>query len=367
MSNQLNRLLSCTELDPDAARIEGLIKNLAAADGPADAAGTWPEALWRVIQDGEVTRWSLPREFRGQACPRPLLVQRYAQLAPGSLTAFFILSQHDAAVRSLNGAAGRPAARECLRAFAAGREFGTVGISQLTISRRLGAQALMAKEIERGEFPLDGAMSWGTAAERADDLVTRALLDDGRQMLLGVPVDRPGLTVRPAFELVALQASCTTEVILEKVRVNTSELLAGPSDNPSAQPGAVGTAGLETWARALGQARAALVAVAGLAAGRLELASPVDHVCETWQRAWSSCLACARGEHDAVTASQLKAQANALVLRSTQAYLTARKGSGFLRSDPAQRWARQALFSLSGCARHPSPRQRFATSRAFAQ
>ena len=31
---------------------------------------------------------------------------------------------------------------------------------------------------------------------------------------------------------------------------------------------------------------------------------------------------------------------------STQAYLTARKGTGFLRTEPAQRWARQALFFL---------------------
>ncbi|MBV8487841.1 MAG: acyl-CoA dehydrogenase, partial [Planctomycetaceae bacterium] len=54
----------------------------------------------------------------------------------------------------------------------------------------------------------------------------------------------------------------------------------------------------------------------------------------------------ARGERDAATASQIRAQANALVLRATQAYLTARKGSGFLRSEPAQRWARQALFFL---------------------
>jgi hypothetical protein len=34
------------------------------------------------------------------------------------------------------------------------------------------------------------------------------------------------------------------------------------------------------------------------------------------------------------------------VLRATQAALTASKGTGFLRSHPAQRWARQALFFL---------------------
>jgi hypothetical protein len=42
----------------------------------------------------------------------------------------------------------------------------------------------------------------------------------------------------------------------------------------------------------------------------------------------------------------LRANANALVLRATQAALTASKGAGFVRPHPAQRWARQALFFL---------------------
>ncbi len=258
MSNPKIELPPWTEPDPDSAEIETLVANLTAADGPADAAGTWPEPLWALIRDGGVTRWSLPREFGGEACQRPLLIQRYAQLASGSLTAVFILSQHDAAVRRLASAADRPTAREWLHAIAAGKAFATVGISQLTTSRRLGSQALVAKETGPGLFQLDGAMPWVTAAERADVLVTGALLEDGRQMLIALPVGRPGLTIRPAFELAALQASCTTEVTLEHVQVREADLLAGPISELSAQPGAVGTAGLETSALALGQARAAL-------------------------------------------------------------------------------------------------------------
>jgi alkylation response protein AidB-like acyl-CoA dehydrogenase len=346
MSNQPTEVPSWTEPDPDSARILGLVEKLAAADGPADAAGTWPETLWQLVQEGRATHWSLPREFGGEACPRPLLVQRYAQLASGSLTAVFILSQHDAAVRRLDGAADRPAARKWLQAIAAGKAFATVGISQLTTSRRLGSEALVARESEPGTFQLDGAMPWVTAAERAEVFVTGTLLDDGRQMLIALPVDRPGLTIRPAFELAALQASCTTEVILTRVRVRQDDLLAGPSSDLSAQPGAVGAAGLETSALALGQARAALDALAGLAADRIDLADPVDVLAETWQQAWTLLMSCARGEQDAATASQVRAQANALALRATQAYLTARRGSGFLRAEPAQRWARQALFFL---------------------
>jgi hypothetical protein len=189
-------------------------------------------------------------------------------------------------------------------------------------------------------------MPWVTAAERADVFVTGAVLEDARQILIALPSNRPGLTVRPAFDLAALQASCTAEVLLHGVQVDGSDLLAGPARDLSAQSGSVGTAGLETSALALGQARAALTALAGLAVDRLELADPVDVLCETWQQVWSSLMACARGEEAEVTPTQVRAQANALVLRATQAYLAARKGSGFLWSEPAQRWARQALFFL---------------------
>jgi len=335
-----------SEPDRDEQRISHLVAALAGEDGPADAAGTWPEGLWQLLRDGGVIGWSLPSEFGGQACARPLLLQRYAQLASASLTAAFILSQHDGAVRRLISAADRPTASRWLQAIAAGNAFATVGISQLTTSLRLGSQALTAEQTRPGKYRLRGAMPWVTAAERAHVFVTGALLADGRQLLIALPADRAGLTVRPSFELAALQASCTTEVALEDVQVEEDDLLADPSTEPSTQPGAVGTAGLETSALALGQARAALAALVDLAAERFDLADPVDVLCETWQQTWASLMACARDDEAAVSPSQVRAQANALVLRATQAYLIARRGRGFLRSEPAQRWARQALFFL---------------------
>ncbi|MGC8643390.1 MAG: acyl-CoA dehydrogenase [Isosphaeraceae bacterium] len=346
MSNIPIELPPWTEADPDAERMAGLVAALSQADGPADAAGAWPEELWGLLQEATAPRWSLPEELGGEACSRPLLLQRYAQVASGSLTAMFILSQHDAAVRRLSTVADRPAARGWLGEIASGQAFATVGISQLTTSRRLGAHALLASKLAPGEFRLQGAMPWVTAAERADVFVTGALLEDDQQILLALPADRPGVEVRPSFELAALQASCTAEVVLKEVEVKESDLLAGPSPELSAQPGAVGTAGLETSALALGQARAALGALVGLADLRLELVDPALVLCETWRQNWNALNACARGDQDALDPDQVRAQANALVLRTTQAYLTARRGTGFLRTEPAQRWARQALFFL---------------------
>jgi alkylation response protein AidB-like acyl-CoA dehydrogenase len=189
-------------------------------------------------------------------------------------------------------------------------------------------------------------MPWVTAAERANVFVTGAVLDDGRQLLIALPADRPGVSVRPPFPLAALQASCTSEVLCEGVDVADSDLLAGPAADVMAHPGAAGTGGLETSALALGMARAALSALADEAPRRNDLAEPVGALVESWQQAWSALLDNARGTPEALPSSQVRAQANALVLRITQAYLTARKGTGFLRTDPAQRWARQALFFL---------------------
>jgi len=275
-----------------------------------------------------------------------LLVERYARLAGGSLTAVFILSQHDAAVRRLMAAPANTTAARWLHAIGAGRAFTTVGISHLTTSRRLGPRAIKVAELARGGYQLDGTIPWVTAAVRADLFVTGAALDDGRQMLVALPTDRRGVVVSPPFPLAALQASCTSQVLLDAVQVDDSDLLAGPALDIMSQPGAVGTAGLETSALALGQARAALAALVEMAPERGELAEPLEVLCENWKLLWGQLMAQARGEADAVSPTEIRTQANALVLRSTQAYLTARKGTGFLRTEPAQRWARQALFFL---------------------
>ncbi|MDR3619369.1 MAG: acyl-CoA/acyl-ACP dehydrogenase [Paludisphaera borealis] len=341
-----NDVISWTEPESEESAIVDVTQALRAADGSADIAGEWPETLWGLLVDAGATRWSIPTEFGGGECPRPLLVQRYARLAEASLTAVFILSQHDAAIRRLTGSADRPTARRWLSAIADGA-VATVGISQLTTSRRLGAKALVATEIGGGRYRLDGGMPWVTAAERADVIVTGAFLDDDRQVLLALPTDLPGVVVKPAFDLAALQASRTAEVVVSGVEIDESDILFGPSTEISSQPGVVGTAGLETSALALGQSAAAIGGLAAaLALGRDDLAEPLDVLSESWRQSWDLLMTCARGEGDSSSAGQLRTQANALALRTTQAYLTARKGSGFLRSEPAQRWARQALFFL---------------------
>jgi alkylation response protein AidB-like acyl-CoA dehydrogenase len=346
MSGCLLEKLDWTVPEPELAAIVRLTAQLFDEDARADNGHEWPDGLWGLIERAGATRWSLSHEFGGDACPRPLLVQRYAQLAGGSLTAVFILSQHEAAVRRLIAARPGAEAGRWLNAIGAGRAFTTVGISHLTTSRRAGPRAIKVVELQDGGYQLDGTIPWVTAAPRADVIVTGAVLADGRQMLIALPADRRGVKVGPPFPLAALQASCTSEVVLEAVRVAESDLLAGPAFDIMSQPGAVGTAGLETSALALGQARAALAALVDLSTELTDFTEPLEVLCENWQSLWGRLMAHSRGEADALSPSEIRTQANALVLRSTQGFLTARKGTGFLRTEPAQRWARQGLFFL---------------------
>ena len=191
-------------------------------------------------------------------------------------------------------------------------------------------------------------MPWVTAAERADVFVTGAVLDDGRQILIALPADRPGLAVQPPFDLAALQASCTAEVILRR-RPGGRIRPPGRARRPThGQPGRgrdrrAGDLGPGARARPERRSRA----LVGLAADRVELTEPVEALCETWQQAWSS-LAGLRAGRPRGRSRRARSGPRPTPWSSgrTQAYLTARKGTGFLRAEPAQRWARQALFFL---------------------
>jgi len=337
-------MLARDEFGPGEESLSPLVAALAEADGPADEAGTWPGELWAIIEDAGIKWWAMPRAFGGEECDRATLLGRYARVAEGSMTAAFILSQHDAGVRRLVAAIDRPVAREWLGSIRDGRSTVTVGLSQLTTSRRLGPQAVTAREVAPGRYRVDGMIPWVTGASHASGLVAGAATEDGRQLLLALPFGRAGLTPRPPFALAALQSSCTAEVACEGVEVEAGDILAGPEENVMANPAASGTGGLETSALAMGQA---LAAIRGLEHERRDdLAEPVEALRETWQRLWLDLLATAEARPGAPTSATVRGQANALVLRATQAFLTARKGSGFLRDDPAQRWARQALFFL---------------------
>jgi butyryl-CoA dehydrogenase len=321
-----------------------LLAELAKLARQADEVPVWPEASWHILEKLGGLRWAIPRDFGGDGFDGVALLEHYEQLAGACLTTCFILSQRDAAVRRLRDHGNEAFCRELLPPLANGSRFMTVGLAQLTTSRQHGRPVMTARPASDG-YVIDGVIPWCTGAVRAEHIIMGAVVEGKGPFLAVLPMNLSGITVSAPMELMALQGSLTAEVRCQGVHLKRRHLLAGPGEGILQQArGAPG--GLETSCLALGLAGAAIAFLRDESTTRPELARDADRLDQTRHKLHAELHALAGGTDGPKTAQALRARANALVLQATQAALTASKGSGFLRSHPAQRWARQAMFFL---------------------
>jgi butyryl-CoA dehydrogenase len=323
--------------------LEQALAVLAEHAGANDAESVWPEASWNALARSGVTAWLIPREYGGGDWDRVALLEGYGKVAGACLTTCFILSQRDAACHRLLASGNQELCQELLPPLARGERFITVGLAQLTTSRQHVRPALVAR-VENERIVLDGVMPWVTGATRADHFLTGAVLEDRRQVVVVVPRETTGLSVGPVQPLMALQGSQTAQVRCEGVELDRRWLLAGPAE--AGLPAGRGPGGLETSGLALGLAGAVLTYVLGEAEKRPEWQGLAGRYQQSRDRLHGQLVALARGEVEANDAPKIRARANALVLRLTQLALAVAKGTGFVGTHPAQRWARQALFFL---------------------
>jgi butyryl-CoA dehydrogenase len=310
----------------------------------ADDSPTWPAVSWQAMQDAGVLKWCIPAGDGGSGLDPVALLKGYEQLASACLTTCFILSQRDAACRRLREYASGQASRELLARSGRGEALVTVGISQLTTSRQHGGPALIARPCDGG-YHLTGVAPWVTGAAHADYLILGATLEDGRQLLGAVPRQAEGVTIGPPLDLMALRGSLTAWVTCRDVFLENEWILAGPVEKVL-QTGKGGAGGLETSCLALGVARAAIDLLLEEAKNRPTLTEICDRLGKAYMRLRSEMHGMAGTQFAPEAATDLRAKANTLVLRSTQSALTMCKGAGFVHPHPAQRLARQALFFL---------------------
>jgi len=319
-----------------------VLSGLAAGAAAADEAEDWPAGAWDLLRGAWVLRWAVPPESGGDGLSPADQLAGHERLAAACLTTAFILSQREAAVRLIARYAPPPARHALLSAQAAGGGYVTVGISQLTTSRQHRPPALVATPAGAG-FRLDGQMPWVTGADRAEFVVTAAALPDGRQVLLRLPPDTPGVTVGPPLALVALRGSRTAAVRCDGVPVGPEFVVAGPAEGLLG-PGSGG--GPETSALALGLAAAAVDYLHAETVARPFLAPPTGRLAAGLAAARTELHRLAAGPPDPPAAAAARVRCTRLALRATQAALTAAKGAGFVTPHPTGRWARQALFFL---------------------
>ena len=156
-----------------------------------------------------------------------------------------------------------------------------------------------------------------------------------------------GLPAPP--ELLALNASQTGAIKLNRVVVPRELVIAGPVENVMKHGSGGGAGSLTTSALAIGLSSAALKRLGEEAEKRPDLWDIHRPLANEWQQLKSDLLAALALETAATAAlssESIRRRANSLVLRMTQAYLAATKGAGFLGQHPASRMVREAMFFL---------------------
>lgn len=305
----------------------------------------WPAESLRACGRAGVFRWFLPEAHGGLGWSERDQTVGYLRLAEADLTTTFVITQYMGAIRRIAASDNRQVAERWLQPLVRGERFATVGISHLTTSRQhLHQPALSATQTEQG-FVLSGMAPWVTGAPHADLFVTGATLDDGRQILVAVPSDTSGVEAGPGVELVALSSSCTDRVTFDQVLVSRSMLLGGPIENVLQSGVGARTGGLQTSTLAVGLSRAAVGFLGDEASRREDLREPTAELRREVESLEATLLEASEGD-GGCDASDIRATANRLVLRTTQAALTAAKGAGFVSGHPVGRWCREALFFL---------------------
>jgi alkylation response protein AidB-like acyl-CoA dehydrogenase len=271
---------------PDNSSLDSLCKQLRAGADALDADGHWPAEQLRLCAEHGVFRWFLPKEWGGWDWSDVDCIRGYLRLSAACLTTTFVITQRTGACRRIAD----------------------------SDNQRMKQRWL-------------------------------APLADGRQILVALPTDAPGVRAAPPAQLVGLSASHTGAVRCDNVYVPNEWLLAGPVENVMSQGTGAGTGGLQTSTLALGLASAAIEYLAVQGKQRTDLVPPAESLEAEWQAAVDDLFAAADGS-PTCSSETLRSRANALALRASQAALTAAKGAGYVAGHPTGRWCREAMFFL---------------------
>ncbi len=341
----MNSSLISEVTTPSGDSLQELCRRLSEASPNRQDTSLWPGRQLDWCGEANVFRWFVPLEFDGLAWTDADLLAAYVGIGASCLTTSFVITQRSAAVRRIVASPGDFVRQKLLVDLSRGRTFATVGISNLSTSRRHLAKPAMLAAFDGQSVRLDGYTAWVTGAVHADTIVIGAETAGGEQLMIAVDRGLPGVDCQPPQQLVALTASCTGSVRCDSVIVEREWIIAGPeSQLPGGSTGGA-AGGLPTSALAIGLAASAIDCIGQQAQRRATLAEPYDALATEWRQRYAQLISTAKGE-SAVSQNDLRAAANSLVLRSTQAALAAVKGAGYVDSHAVGRWCREALFFL---------------------
>jgi alkylation response protein AidB-like acyl-CoA dehydrogenase len=325
-----------------------LIQQLCSIPDP-EQSGEWPVDRLNCLIDHGVFRWGLPEEVGGLPVSSPQLLEGYLELARVCLTTTFILTQRDAACQRIARSSNATLRQKLLPGLISGAQLATVGISHLSTSRQHWSRpSVAAMETDAG-YELTGEAPWVTGASHANILVTGATRPDQQQVLVAIPTSRAGLQIEQPLKMLALDASCTGTVVLDRVLVGHEEVVVGPVLQAMKVGATGGTGSFTTTAVAIGASARTIDQLRLETASRPSIAAQVEILADEHARLRADLLSAANT--DAVQdgsskelAELLRLRANSLASRAAQVYVACAKGAGFIRGHAAERAMREAMF-----------------------
>ena len=330
----------------DSAAMRNLCGNIKSLSSKQKSWGVsdWPRRQLDLIAQAGVYRWFVPPVQGGLGWSAADIARSYIALGASCLTSTFIVTQRVAALKRIASGENDALTERVLPSMLDGRSPGTVGISHLTTSGRHLRKPVLKVRPEGDGYVATGRAPWVTGAPEAGTLLLGGVLEDEREILFLVSTENPGVTVKPGFDLVALSASHTGVVEVSNIKVTRDMIVAGPKSSVLNVGKGGGAGGVQTSALALGLARSAIDFIAAESGKRSELKESHDALESQFSSIADETYAVASGTKE--NTGTLRADANSLVMRSTQAAMIAAKGAGFVKGHPVGRWCGEALFFL---------------------
>lgn len=327
--------VGCQQPRPDA--LATVLDAIASRAEQTRAEGPWRSGVWPLLAKHGVLNGFIPLDCEGTAAHEAAVTAFLIDLGGCCLTTALALTQWASGCRIIAEADQRVRQRY-LPPLARGELTTTVGISQLTTSRRHLGKAVMQARDANGHWQLDGLCPWVTGGDSVDTIVTGAAIADGEARFFIVDRVAEGVRVDPPMQMLALTGSRTSVVHFKNTQA--AEVIEPPETR---RPGA---GGLTTSALAVGAARASANLLAQEASRRDDMGPVAAGLAEDAEALAERVMTAVREGIEPHERDLLRGEANSLVIRASQAGLVASKGAGFVVGHPAELAAREAMFFL---------------------
>lgn len=171
-----------------------------------------------TLAERSVLGWGAPANADGRL---PSLAAVVGVLAGGCLSTAFATWAHRAVIEYLATSDNRHLREEVLPTLTAGERIGATAMAT-AFQADLGLRDLEVRARRDGAgIVLDGRVTWASNLYPHGSLIVLpAVADDGTRLVVAVPTPTEGLRLAPYPSLLALQATASTSVVLDGVRID---------------------------------------------------------------------------------------------------------------------------------------------------